>query len=79
MHVNERVSVTYAAVDDLGRQTTKTATGRCVFVHPDGRFATVRLPVGYCVTIYPPRRIGSYYINLGSQVRRSGVRLPSKK
>ena len=61
MHVGEKISVTYQTVDQRNHPTIKTVTGRCVWVHPQGLFATVQLPSGYKVTVYPQRRVGSDY------------------
>ena len=61
MHVGEKVPVTHHSVDYHNHQITKTEVGRCVWVHPQGLFATVQLPSGIKVTVYPPRRVGSDY------------------
>lgn len=61
MHVGESCSVTYDAVDDFGRAITKTVRGLVEYVHPEGRYASVRVPSGYLVTVYPPRRVGGMF------------------
>jgi len=63
MHVGQNVKVvieTYVGESQtaLTAPVKKLVTGKVEYVHPEGRFATVRVPKGYCVTIYPIRRAG---------------------
>lgn len=71
MHVGEMVPVTYEAVDGFDRKINKTVTGRCVFVHPEGRYATVEVPSGLRVTVYPPSRVGSLYDGTDAEVEKN--------
>lgn len=54
--VGQTVRVAFSACDDTGATKVRTVQGRCIFRHPLGRFATIRVPAGYCVTLYPARR-----------------------
>ena len=54
--VGQTVRVAFSTYDDTGTAKVRTVQGRCIFRHPQGRFASVRVPAGYCVTLYPRRR-----------------------
>lgn len=54
--VGQTVRVAFSTYDDTGAAKVRTVQGRCIFRHPEGRFASVRVPAGYCVTLYPRRR-----------------------
>lgn len=54
--VGQTVRVAFSTCDDTGTTKVRTVQGRCIFRHPLGRFASIRVPAGYCVTLYPRRR-----------------------
>lgn len=54
--VGQTVRVAFSTCDDTGTTKVRTVQGRCIFRHPQGRFASVQVPAGYCVTLYPARR-----------------------
>ena len=54
--VGQTVRVAFSTYDDTGSAKVCTVQGRCIFRHPQGRFASIRVPAGYGVTLYPRRR-----------------------
>ena len=60
MKIGDKVCVKiHSPISDEQRKAgMKTVCGRVVYIHPLRRFATVRVPAGYRVTIYPSWRGG---------------------
>ncbi|MBQ1805750.1 MAG: hypothetical protein II010_07580 [Oscillospiraceae bacterium] len=56
IRVGQTVRVAFSATDDTGTTKVRTVQGRCIFRHPLGRYASICVPAGYCVTLYPRRR-----------------------
>ena len=54
MKIGDKVPVQVNTFDPSERKSQmRTVCGRVVYIHPLGRFATVRVPAWYRVTIYP--------------------------
>ena len=52
MQIGDRVKVRVSDIDAIwrNRRFDKIVEGTVVYIHPEGRFITVRTPSGYCVS-----------------------------